>query len=61
MKLYRSKTNVLISTHFNFRTDQNEDTDSRLANYLKKKAKKVVLIAQPFPEYNHRFAYLSVF
>lgn len=61
MKLYRSKTNVLISTHFNFRTEQNEDTDSRLANYLKGKVKKVILIAQPFPEYNHRFAYLSIF
>ncbi|MBI2085889.1 glycosyltransferase [Candidatus Daviesbacteria bacterium] len=61
MNLNRSKTNVLISTHFNFRTDQNEDTDSRLANYLKVRAKKVILLAQPFPEYHHRFAYLSVF
>lgn len=61
MNLNVSKTNVLISTHFNFRTEQNEDTDSRLANYLKLKAKKVILIAQPFPEYNHRFAYLSIF
>src|SRR3989338_194715 len=61
MKLNRSKTNVLISTHFNFRTEQNEDTDSRLENYLKRQAKKDILIAQPFPEYNHRFAYLSIF
>lgn len=56
-----SETEVLISTHFNFRTDQNEDTDSRLAHYLKNRVKRVILIAQPFPEYNHRFAYLSIF
>lgn len=61
MQLEKNKTKVLISTHFNFRTEQNEDTDSRLANYLKEKVKKVILIAQPFPEYNHRFAYLSIF
>lgn len=61
MNLNQRKTKVLISTHFNFRTEQNEDTDSRLAHYLKDKVKKVVLIAQPFPEYRHRFTYLSVF
>lgn len=61
MNLYQNKTSVLISTHFNYRTEQNEDTDSRVANYLKDKVKKVILIAQPFPEYNHRFAYLSIF
>ena len=61
MNLYLNKTKVLISTHFNYRTEQNEDTDSRLANYLKDKVRKVVLIAQPFPEYNHRFSYLSIF
>lgn len=61
MKLEKNKTVVLISTHFNFRTDQNEDTDSRLAHYLKNRVKKVTLFAQPFPEYNHRFAYLSIF
>lgn len=61
MNLSVSKTSVLISTHFNFRTEQNEDTDSRLAHFLKGRVKKVILIAQPFPEYNHRFAYLSIF
>lgn len=61
MNLYQNKTRVLISTHFNYRTERNEDTDSRLANYLKDKVKNVVLIAQPFPEYNHRYAYLLIF
>lgn len=61
MNLYQNKTKILISTHFNFRTEQNEDTDSRLANYLKDKVKKVVLIAQPFPEYNHRYTYLLIY
>lgn len=61
MRLEKNKTKILISTHFNFRTEQNEDTDSRLAHYLKDKVKNVILIAQPFPEYKHRFAYLSIF
>lgn len=61
MNLFKNKTKVLISTHFNYRTEQNEDTDSRLANYLKYRVKKVVLIAHPFPEYNHRYTYLDIF
>lgn len=60
MNLYQNKTEVLILAHFNYRTDENEDTDSRVANYLKERVKKVVLIAQPFPEYNHRYTYLRV-
>lgn len=61
MNLSQNKTKVLILAHFNYRTEQNEDTDSRLANYLKDRVKKVVLIAQPFPEYNHRYTYLDIF
>ncbi len=61
MHLNKDKTEVLILAHFNYRTEQNEDTDSRLANYLKDKVKRVVLIAQPFPEYNHRYTYLRIY
>ncbi len=61
MELIKNKTKILILAHFNYRTEQNEDTDSRLANYFKDKVKKVVLIAQPFPEYNHRYTYMTIF
>lgn len=60
MHLYPNKTKVLILAHFNYRTEENEDTDSRLANYLKDKVKNIILIAHPFPEYNHRYSYLRV-
>ncbi len=61
MKLINNKTRVLILTHYNYRTEHNEDTDERIINYLKLKVKKIILITQPFPEFGQRYSYILTY
>lgn len=61
MELINNKTKVLILTHYNYRTEHNEDTDERIINYLKSKVKKIILITQPFPEFGQRYSYILTY
>lgn len=61
MKLYKNKTNILILTHYTFRSDNAEDTDQRIVTYLKNRVKKIVHITQPLPEYGNRHSYCLVY
>lgn len=61
MNLSRNKTNILMLTHYTNRSEEGEDTDMRILHYLKDKTKKIVLITQPLPEFNHRTSFCLVY
>ncbi len=61
MQLSKEKTKILMLTHYTNRSEEGEDTDMRILNYLKDKAKKIVLITQPLPEFNHRTSFCLVY
>lgn len=48
-------------THYTNRSEEGEDTDMRILRYLKDKTKKIVLITQPLPEFNHRTSFCLVY
>lgn len=55
------KTKILILTHYTNRSEEGEDTDMRILNYLKSKARKIVLITHPLPEFGHTTSYCLVY
>lgn len=61
MKLIKGQTKILILTHYTNRSELGEDTDMRILRYLKEKAKKIVLITHPLPEFGHCISYCLVF
>lgn len=61
MKLNKDKSNVLFLTHYYFRAEGGEDTDERVVNYFRERAKKVVLITNPFPESDSKISYCFVY
>lgn len=61
MNLLKEKTRVLILTHYTERSEEGEDTDMRILNYLKNKVKKIVLITHPLPEFGHHTSYCLTF
>ncbi len=61
MKLYKDKTKILMLTHYAFRAEDGEDTDQRILRYLKERVRKVVLITHPFPDFNYRTSYCTIY
>lgn len=56
-----SKSKILFLTHYYFRVEGGGDTDERIMNYLKKRAGRVVLITNPFPESKSTSTYCFVY
>lgn len=61
MNLSKNKTRILLINYYNYRAEQNEDTDQRIISYLKDKVKKLVHITHPFPEFGSRYSYLTLY
>ncbi len=61
MNLSKDKTRILLINYYNYRAEENEDTDQRIISYLKNKVKKIFHIAHPFPEFGSRNSYLTLY
>lgn len=61
MNLSKDKTRILLINYYTFRSEENEDTDQRIISYLKNKVKKIFHITHPFPEFNSRYSYLTLY
>lgn len=61
MNLSKDKTRILLINYYNYRAEENEDTDQRIISYLKSKVKKIFHIAHPFPEFGSRYSYLTLY
>lgn len=55
------KTKILILTHYTNRSEEGEDTDMRILNYLKSKVRKIVLVTHPLPQFSHTTSYCLVY
>lgn len=61
MKLSKEKTSILFINYYTIASEESEDTDQRVCNYLKNKVKRVVHIRHPFPDFGFRFSFLLIY